>query len=143
MKATNFFTILEEIKQADSLTDKQRARLLSLVHYLENTKIELLKNITPKRISEVTKDTEKDVLIDTFYYLCGNKWHLLEPIYRYIDEYTDEPIELDEDELAEIRESGYISLNNGNIQVQFDPRKLFITFTISELAKKLKKENVI
>lgn len=143
MKANGFISIYNEIQQAESLTDKQRVRLLSLVHYLENTKIELLKNITPKRILEVTSSTEKDILIDIFYYLCGNKWHLLEPIYRYIDEYTDEPIELDEDELAEIRESGYISLNNGNIQVQFDPRKLFITFTISELAKELKRENVI
>lgn len=143
MKANSFISISNEIKQAESLTDKQKVRLLSLVHYLENTKIELLQNITPKRISEVTEDTAKDVLIDTFYYLCGNKWHLLEPIYRYIDEYTDEPIELDEDELTEIRESGYISLNNGNVQAQFDPRKLFITFTLSELAKGLKRENVI
>ncbi len=114
-----------------------------LVNYLQSTKIELLKNITPKRISEVTKDTEKDVLIDIFYYLCGNKWHLLEPIYRYIDEYTKEPIELDENELAEIREAGYIYLDNGKIQAKFDPHKLFITFTLSELAKELKSENVI
>ncbi|WP_141564941.1 hypothetical protein [Neisseria lactamica] len=64
---------------------------------------------------------------------------MLEPIYRYIDGYTDEPIELMEEELADIQESGYIALNNGNIQSKFNPKLLFITFTLSKLAIRLKK----
>ena len=142
MTTPSFASIHQEIKKADSLTDKQRVRLLLFVDYLQNTKLELLKNITPKRIAEITKESEKEsekeICKDIFYFLCGKKWPLLEPIYRYIDEYNDEPIEIDEDELTEIRETGLIDLDNGNIQSEFNLEKLFITFTLSEFSKQLK-----
>ena len=63
---------------------------------------------------------------------------MLESVYRYTSLYDKEPIELEEDELTESREIGYIYINNGRLRSVFDPSNLFITFTISENAKKLK-----
>ncbi|WP_250314631.1 hypothetical protein [Neisseria sp. Marseille-Q6792] len=143
MTTPSFASIYQEIKETDSLTQRQRVRLLSFVDYLQNTKLELLKNITPKRISEITNESEKEIFKDIFYFLCGKKWPLLEPVYRYIDEYNGEPIEIDEDELTEIRETGLIALDNGNIQSQFKPEKLFITFKLSKFSRQLKSGDLI
>lgn len=66
------------------------------------------------------------------------KWPLLKPVYLYIDEYNSKPIEINEDELTEIRETGLIDLNNENKQSKFNPENLFITFILSEFSKQLK-----
>ncbi|WP_141564942.1 hypothetical protein [Neisseria lactamica] len=68
MKAHTFSSIIEEIKEANSLTDTQRARLLSLVSYIQSTKLELLRNITPKRIAEITQEYDKNVIVDIFFF---------------------------------------------------------------------------
>ncbi|MCS4533311.1 hypothetical protein [Neisseria montereyensis] len=141
MNTTTFLSIKEEIKKDNSLSDIQRERLLLFIQYIESTKSSLLENITPKRISEITDtvhNDEKRTIIDIWYYLGGKKWHLLDPIYRYQDEYSDEPIELEEDEVSDIINNGYIFLNNGNIKATFDPSLLFITFTLSPLSRELK-----
>ena len=138
MKADSFCSIICDIQHAADLSDGQKKRLLLLVYYIKDTDISLLKNIHPKRISEITGDSEKETILDVLYFLCGHKWHLLESVYRYTSLYDKEPIELEEDELTEIREIGYIYINNGRLRSVFDPSNLFITFTISENAKKLK-----
>ena len=132
----DFSSICNEIKQADSLSSLQRNRLLSLVNYIEKTDANILKNITPNRILEISNSSDLSDVFDAFI-LCNNKWHLLDPVYRY-DDFPNEPIELDEDEVTEIREKGMIAVDNGNREVPFRPERLFITFKLSDYARKLK-----
>ena len=76
MKAHTFSSIIEEIKEANSLTDTQRVRLLSLVSYIQSTKLELLRNITPKRIAEITQESDKNVIVDMRYTMAFVRTYL-------------------------------------------------------------------
>ena len=54
----DFSSIYNEIKQADSLSSLQRNRLLLLVNYIEETDANILKNITPNRILEISNSSD-------------------------------------------------------------------------------------
>lgn len=128
---------LNNIKNQTGISDidnKRKNQLILIIDFLKNTvtsnhiKIVLDKKQILSIVNEF-EDPSNEILIDVFYYLCGLKWHVLNPIYTYIES-DFKPLIITEEQLSEIREIGLINLqkNNHIIESKFKPECLFISF---------------
>ena len=131
-----FETIIQEIKNKPtdvSFDEETRASLIKVVEYIQNTDLDILHRISIQQLADVTGRH-----INVGFYLCGCKWHLLEPIYTYKND--DFSVEIPEDDIADFRQNAMITLPNGS-NFPFDPEKIYISFALSDEAIKLKKLN--
>ena len=138
-----FETIIQEIKNKPtnvSFDEETREALIKVVEYIQNTDLDILHRISIQQLADVTgwhndKTLFINVGINVGFYLCGCKWHLLEPIYTYKND--DFSVEIPEDDIADFRQNAMITLPNGS-NFPFDPEKIYISFTLSDEAIKLK-----
>ena len=105
--------------------------------------MDILHRISIQQLAEVTgwhndKTLFINVGINVGFYLCGCKWHLLEPIYTYKND--DFSVEIPEDDIADFRQKAIITLPDGS-NFPFDPEEIYISFALSDEAIKLKKLN--
>lgn len=137
-----FETIIQEIKNKPtnvSFDAETREALIKVVEYIQNTDLDILHRISIQQLADVTGwHNDKTLFINVGFYLCGCKWHLLEPIYTYKND--DFSVEIPEDDIADFRQKAMITLPNGS-NFLFDPEKIYISFTLSDEAIKLKKIN--
>ena len=99
--------------------------------------------LSAKKIAEITGCNDKQTFIDTFFYLCGSQWHLLDPYYIYeyddLDKKEHYFIELSEDDIEQSQLTGFLhhkTLSNGN-PIPFQLERTYIYFQLSEQAKQL------
>lgn len=99
--------------------------------------------ISTKKIAEITGCNDKQTFIDTFFYLCGSQWHLLDPYYIYSYDDLDKKehyfVELSEEDIEKSQLTGFLhhkTLSNGN-PIPFQLEKTYIYFQLSEQAKQL------
>jgi hypothetical protein len=137
-----FETIIQEIKNKPtnvSFDEETREAIIKVVEYIQNTDLDILHRISIQQLADVTGwHNDKTLFINVGFYLCGCKWHLLEPIYTYKND--DFSVEIPEDDIADFRQKAMITLPNGS-NFLFDPEKIYISFTLSDEAIKLKKIN--
>lgn len=134
-----FETIIQEIKNKPtnvSFDEETRESLIKIVEYIQNSDLDILHRISIQQLAEVTGwHNDKTLFINVGFYLCGCKWHLLEPIYTYKND--DFSVEIPEDDIADFRQNAMITLPNGS-NFPFDPEKVYISFALSDEAIKLK-----
>lgn len=137
-----FETIIQEIKNKPtdvSFDEETRASLIKVVEYIQNTDLDILHRISIQQLADVTgRHNDKTLFINVGFYLCGYKWHLLEPIYTYKNDNFS--VEIPEDDITDFRQNAMITLPNGS-NFPFDPEKIYISFALSDEAIKLKKLN--
>lgn len=99
--------------------------------------------ISTKKIAEITGCNDKQTFIDTFFYLCGSQWHLLDPYYIYEYDNLDKKehyfIELSEEDIKQSKLTGFLNhktLSNSN-PIPFQLERTYIYFQLSEQAKQL------
>lgn len=135
-----FETIIQKIKDEPtniSFDEKTREALIKLVEYIKNSDLDILHRISIQQILDVTGRHNNKILFVGFS-LCGCKWHLLEPIYTYKN--NDLSFEIPEYDITDFRQKAIINLPDGST-VPFDPEKIYISFTLSDEAIKLKQLN--
>lgn len=144
-----FETIIQEIKNeptnvSSDFDEEKREALIKIVEYIQNSDLDRLHRISIQQIADVIgqqiigQHNDKTLLISVSFYLCGRKWHLLEPIYTYKND--DFSVEIPEDDISDFRQNAMITLHNGST-FPFDPEKIYISFALSDEAIKLKKLN--
>lgn len=144
-----FETIIQEIKNeptnvSSDFDEEKREALIKVVEYIQNSDLCALHRISIQQIADVIgqhiigQHNDKTLFINVGFYLCGCKWHLLEPIYTY--ENDDLSVEIPEDDITDFRQNAMITLPNGST-FPFDPKKIYISFALSNEAIKLKKLN--
>ena len=137
-----FETIIQEIKNKptnDSFDEETRASLIKVVEYIQNSDLDILHRISIQQIVDVI-GRHNDKILFIGFYLCGCKWHLLDPIYTYKND--DFSVEIPEDDIADFRQKAIITLPDGS-NFPFDPEKIYISFALSDEAIKLKKLNSV
>ena len=141
-----FETIIQEIKNeptnvSSDFDEEKREALIKVVEYIQNSDLYMLHRISIQQIADVIgQHNDKTLFISVSFYLCGRKWHLLEPIYTY--ENDDFSVEIPEDDIADFRQKAIITLPDGS-NFPFDPEKIYISFALSDEAIKLKKLNSV
>ena len=138
----NFDTIIQEIKDEQTnvpFDEEARESLIKVVEYIQNSDFDILHRISIQQLADVTeRHNDKTLFINVGFYLCGRKWHLLEPIYTYKTGVFS--VEIPEDDIADFRQNKMITLPDGST-FPFDPKKIYISFALSDEAIKLKKLN--
>lgn len=135
-----FETIIQEIKNKptnDDFDEEKRESLIKVVEYIQNSDLCTLHRISIQQIADVI-GRHNDKILFIGFYLCGCKWHLLDPIYTYKND--DFSVEIPEDDIADFRQNAMIPLPDGS-NFPFDPEKIYISFALSDEAIKLKKLN--
>lgn len=141
-----FETIIQEIKNkptdvSSDFDEEKREALIKVVEYIQNTDLDILHRISIQQLADVTgRHNDKTLFINVGFYLCGCKWHLLEPIYTYKNDNFS--VEIPEDDIADFRQKAIITLPDGS-NFPFDPEKIYISFALSDEAIKLKKLNSV
>lgn len=146
-----FETIIQEIKNkptngSSDFDEEKREALIKVVEYIQNSDLDRLHRISIQHIADVIgqhiigQHNDKTLFISVSFYLCGRKWHLLEPIYTYKND--DLSVEISEDDVTDFRQKAMITLPNGST-FPFDPEKIYISFALSDEAIKLKKLNSV
>ena len=136
----NFDTIIQEIKNEPtnvSFDEETKESLIKVVEYIQNSDLDILHRISIQQIVDII-GRHNDKILFVGFYLCGCKRHLLEPIYTYKTD--DFSVEIPEDDIADFRQNEMIALPDGST-FPFDPKKIYISFTLSNEAIKLKKLN--
>lgn len=139
-----FETIIQEIKNkptnvSSDFDEEKREALIKVVKYIQNSDLCTLYRISIQQIADVIgQNNDKTLFISVSFYLCGCKWHLLEPIYTYKN--NDLSFEIPEYDITDFRQKAIITLPDGST-VSFDPEKIYISFALSDEAIKLKKLN--
>ena len=135
-----FKKIIQEIKNRPtdvSFDEEIRESLIKFVEYIQNSDLDILHRISIQQVVDVTgRHNDKTLFVG--FYLCGCKWHLLEPIYTYKN--NDLSFEIPEYDITDFRQKAIITLPDGST-VPFDPEKIYISFALSDEAIKLKKLN--
>lgn len=135
-----FKKIIQEIKNKPtnvSFDEETRESLIKLVEYIQNSDLDILHRISIQQVMDVT-GRHNDKILFVGFYLCGCKWHLLEPIYTYKN--NDLSFEIPEYDITDFRQKAIITLPDGST-VPFNPKKIYISFALSDEAIKLKKLN--
>lgn len=143
----NFESIIQEIQQDTDrfMGDEQKENLIKVVSYISHLKSDdrqyfILNFAKIKEITGCNGKQTSQVFIDIFFYLCGTKWGILEPVYKY--HYYNKNtmyyhyIQLTEDEVAQANKTGLLDNQElkrlcGNNPVYYNPKDIHIFLKLS------------
>ena len=141
----SFETIIQQIKNyqpssvSSDFNETLREDLIKIISYIKNSNLDVLHRISMKQLAEITgRHDDKAFFIDVFFYLCGCEWHLFEPVFTYCAD--DSSFELSEDDMIDFRQHKVITLSDSSTFL-YDPKKIKITFTLSNETIKLKQSD--
>lgn len=115
-------------------------KMLCFYDYFCQTPVSQLNLITPKKVLSVIKaDNDNwEYFILIFHYFTCSEMPLFNKFYKYYADDIGVEIDINEADLAEVRNNGYIVNPSDGSNISFDSNSLYLLMTVSEFGKRFK-----
>lgn len=136
----NLFQELETLINVDFGSEPNlKSACLNIFNYIVKSQTNDLMHISFANISKISnKNLETEEILKIANYFVGDRVHLLEEAFEFIDD-NEDSFDVNKKSLREALDSGSFLHPDTLEPVSDFPSKVFIYFTVSSLAKELNK----